>query len=198
MLMLIPLSDILVILEKYKYFVILPVVIIEGPIIMVISGFLVYLGFLNIFITYSLLVVGDLIGDSLYYAVGRYGSRFVWIKKAGYFLGYNQKIKESLKNHFEKHTVKTLLLAKISHGLGGTVQVIAGVIKVNFLKYLSVEIIGTIPKTLILLILGFYIGDSYLKINTYLDSIALIIIGAALAVFLYIIRNFQKKDLENK
>jgi membrane protein DedA with SNARE-associated domain len=71
--MLIPLPDILIILEKYKYWLIFPIVIIEGPIIVVISGFLVYLGFLNAYITYIILVIGDSIGDSMYYAIGRYG-----------------------------------------------------------------------------------------------------------------------------
>lgn len=192
--MLIPLSDILIILEKYKYWLIFPVAIIEGPIIIVISGFLVYLGFLNTYITYIILVVGDSIGDSMYYAIGRYGGNITWIKKIGYFLGYSQKIKVSLINHFDRHTTKTLLLAKFSHGLGSAVQVTAGLAKINFSKYLSIEVLGTLVKTLILFVLGFYIGESYEQINNYLQMIAITVIGVVIFIISYFtLNNYQNK-----
>lgn len=193
--MLFPLEDILIILEKYKYALIFPIAVIEGPIIIVISGFLVYLGFLNTFLTYAILVLGDLIGDSIYYAVGRYGSNIRWIKKIGHLMGYNKEIKESLNKHFEKHTAKTLLLAKFSHGVGSIVQVTAGMAKVNFSKYLSIQTIGTIPKTLVLFLIGIYIGESYLKINDYMHLIAYIVFGAVSLFLIYIILNKNLKRL---
>src|SRR6185295_20205952 len=76
-------SDVLGILEHYKYLVIFPIAVIEGPIIIVISGFLVYMGFLNVYVAYVVLVVADTIGDSLYYLVGKYWGRSAWIMKIG-------------------------------------------------------------------------------------------------------------------
>jgi membrane protein DedA with SNARE-associated domain len=139
-------------------------------------------------------VVGDSIGDSMYYAIGRYGGNITWIKKIGYFLGYSQKIKVSLINHFDRHTTKTLLLAKFSHGLGSAVQVTAGLAKINFSKYLSIEVLGTLLKTLILFVLGFYIGESYEQINNYLQMIAITVIGVVIFVISYFtLNNYQNK-----
>ncbi len=188
------LSQILVFIEHYKYIVIFPVMIVEGPIITIISGFLVSLGFLNVYIVFPLLLVGDLIGDSLYYAIGKYGRHILWLKKIGHFLGYNAQSKKYIEGHFEKHTIKTLLIAKLSHGLGAVVQVTAGIAKVNFLKYLWVEVVGTIPKTLFLLIIGYYLGSYYLKINGYLHLIAFTLSAIAIFVFLYLIINKYIKN----
>lgn len=190
------LHNILAILEQYKYIVIFPIMIFEGPIITVISGFLVYLGFLNIFIIYPMLIVGDLIGDSMYYAIGKYGHSFEWIQKIEKFLGYTDKSEEFLKNHFEKHTTKTLLLAKVSHGLGIPIQISAGMAEVDFLKYLYLETIATIPKTLVLLAIGFYLGDSYVDINNYLHLLAVVVITIVTVVLLFLILNrYVKKFL---
>lgn len=192
--MFISLPEVLVILEHYKYFLIFPIMVIEGPIIAVISGFMAYLGILNIFLLYPLLVLGDLIGDSLYYAIGKYCSRFRLVKKLVFYLGYSEKSEEFLKSHFDKHMTKTLLLAKLSHGLGGTVQVTAGIAKVNFPQYISIELVGTMIKTLFLLVLGFYLGNSYEKINTYLDSIAFMVISVTGFIFFGILLNKYIKN----
>ena len=183
------LANILIILEQYKYLVIFPIMIIEGPIISVISGFMIYLGFLNAFIIYPLLVFGDLIGDSTYYAIGKYCKEFNWVKKLELSLGYDEKSEKFLKNHFENHTIKTLIIAKMSHGFGIPVQITAGMVKVKFFKYISAEIVGTMPKTLILLVIGFYLGDSYKMIDGYFDFIAFVVISILVLTFLYLILN---------
>jgi membrane protein DedA with SNARE-associated domain len=56
--------------------------------------------------------------------------------------------------------------------------------------------VGTIPKVLALFLIGFYVGQSYIKINGYLHYIALITIGLAFLVLIYfIISKKLKKSL---
>jgi membrane protein DedA with SNARE-associated domain len=161
--------------------------IIEGPIISVISGFMVYLGFLNIYIIYPLLVLGDIIGDSIYYSIGRYGKESRIVKKIISFLGYDEASEKFLIDHFSKHTNKTLILAKIFHGIGIPVQISAGVAKVNFKQYLIIETGCTIVKTFILLIIGFYLGNSYQKIDNIFHFIGSVAIATLSLVLVYII-----------
>ena len=148
--------------------------ILEGPIITVISGFLVTLGFLNVYVTYVLLVIGDLLGDIMHYAIGKYWGRTERIKRWGKFFGYDESHEKFLEEHFKKHTGKTLLLGKISHGVGTAVQIAAGIARVDFLEFVWYCFLGTIPKTFLLLILGLSVGSSYMKIDTYFDTIAII------------------------
>src|SRR3989338_6750213 len=131
------LEAIIALLTTYKYLLLFPIVIVEGPIITVIAGFLSSLGQLNFFISYAIAVVGDVVGDCIYYALGFYGrQKFVWY---------------------------------------------------NF--------IATLPKSLILLLIGFYFGETYAKINTYLDYTAIIsTVLAVLSVIIY----FAVKKISQK
>ncbi len=192
--MIINISNILAALEHYKYILIFPIMIVEGPIITIVCGFLVYLGFLNALLVFPLLVLGDLIGDSFYYAVGRYSTKFAWTMKLMAFFGYNESQEKFLINHFEKHTLKTLLIAKISHGLGIPVQITAGIARVRFYTYLLIELLGTVPKTFLLLILGYYLGSSYQKINSYLHIYAFAVVAIFVLALLYTLFNKYLKQ----
>ncbi len=185
-------------LEHYKYFLIFPIAVFEGPIIIVISGFLVFLGYLNPIITYVVVVIADVIGDSLYYTIGRYWRRWQWVKKYAKFVGYDEESETFLEHHFEHHKAKTFLLAKVSHGIGGAVQVAAGIAKVSFQDFLFYSFLGTMPKALILLLIGYYMGSSYVRIDNIFDYIAITVVTLVVITFLiyFILGKFAKKQLE--
>jgi len=50
-------------LLTYKYLILIPLAVVEGPIITVIAGFLITLGYMNIFLVYLIVIAGDLAGD---------------------------------------------------------------------------------------------------------------------------------------
>ena len=180
-------TDILILLEHYKYLVIFPVAVFEGPIIIIISGFLVYLGFLNPYVAYFILVVADVVGDYLHYALGKYGKNLSWFKRVARLFGYDENKSRFLENHFEKHNGKTLLIAKISHGVGGAIQIASGIANVDIFEFLRFSIIGTSIKTLTLLLIGYYVGGSYIKIDSYLDKVALVTISMVIFIILYLV-----------
>ncbi len=169
--------------------------VIEGPIITVISGFLIKLGFLNATITVPLLIVGDITGDLLHYYVGKYISRFGWAQNLGYLFGYKKKKEKTLEENFKKNTGRTILLSKISHGIGGIIQISAGVAKVDVKEFLTYSFIGTVPKALILLLLGYYIGSSYQKIDSIFDAVANVTITIFVLVILYILARTLTRKL---
>ena len=171
------LTDILLLLEHYKYILIFPIRIFEGPIVTVISGFLVSLGFLNGPFTCVILIVADLIGDSFYYSIGRYLNYSPWARKVAFFLGFNERRELLIEDHFKKHKGKTLFIAKLAHGIGGMVQMASGIVKVSYLQFLWYNFLGSVPKTLAFLLIGFYVGGSYQKIDTYLAGVAFITIS---------------------
>ncbi|MFZ2569067.1 MAG: VTT domain-containing protein [Minisyncoccia bacterium] len=191
-------SHILSILEHYKYLVIFPIAIIEGPIIIIITGFLTFLGFLNGFLSYLILVVAEVIGDTLHYLIGTYWRRAPWVKKYGHFFGYDEKNESFIEEHFKKHKLKTLIIGKLTYSLGTAVQIAAGIAHVNFYEFISVSILGTIPKTLFLFIVGYYVGNSYLKINGYFHSISFVTISIALIMVFYLLSNKLTKSFLNK
>jgi membrane-associated protein len=187
-------QQIILLLTAHKYLFLFPVVVVEGPIITVIAGFLSSLGLLNIFIAYAVVVGGDIVGDIIYYALGYYGGqRFV--KRWGRFLGITLERVERLEKHFEKHSGKTLIIGKLSHGIGGVVLVAAGIARMPLRKLVLYDFIPTLPKSLILLLIGYYSGESYVKISSYLDYTA---IGTVVAAVIFIVIYFMMRKVSKK
>ena len=192
------LQEIIILLIAHKYFFLFPFTVIEGPIITVIAGFLSSLDYFNIFIAYGIIVVGDVAGDCLYYMAGYYGGQ-KFVGRWGHFLGITQENIESLKEHFVKHSGKTLIIGKFTHAVGAVVLVAAGIAKMSLWKFIWYNFIATLPKSLILLLIGFYFGETYNKINQYLDYTAIGTIGLTiLFIVIYIVVKKVSKKYEKK
>jgi membrane protein DedA with SNARE-associated domain len=172
-------QQIILLLTTYKYFFLFPVAVVEGPIITVIAGFLSSLGHLNIFIAYGVIVVGDIVGDSMYYALGYYG-RQRFIERWGRFLGITMERVERLEKHFKKHSGKTILFGKWTHSVGFAILIVAGMIRMPFKRFIWFNFFGSLPKLLVFFIIGYYFGQAYQQIDKYFTY-------ATLSVFFVII-----------
>jgi membrane-associated protein len=188
------LQNIILLLTAYKYLFLFPVAVVEGPIITVIAGFLSSLGIFNVFIAYGVLVAGDIAGDVAYYELGYYG-RQKFVTRWGRFVGITQERLEQLGKHFDKHASKTLIIGKLSQGIGGAILLAAGMAKVPFRKLVLYDFLPTLPKTLILLLIGYYAGESYVKISSYFDYAA---IGTVAAAVIFVVVYFVMRRLSSK
>jgi len=178
----------------YKYVILFPVMVIEGPIITIIAGFLSSLDFLNIFIVFPVIAIADLTGDFIYYAIGRWG-REKFIDKWGHYLGIDKQRVEKLEDHFEKHRKKTLIFGKLSHAFGAPILVAAGIVKIPLGQFMWFNFLATVPKSLIFLTIGYYFGQAYVRLNKYLDylSITLIVLAVLTIIIYYCYNRFKKK-----
>lgn len=180
----------------YKYYLLFPATVVEGPIVTVIAGFLSAHGIMNSYVVYLVVVAGDLTGDILYYAMGRWG-RYGILDKWGKYFGISvTKIKE-WENHFANHSGKTILIGKLAHGIGTIFLIAAGVSRVPLGEFMIYSLIGTVPKTLTLLLVGYYFGYAYARLNRYFDWLALAILALAvllLLVYFAIVRLGRKME----
>lgn len=188
-------AEITQLLLQYKYFILFPVVAIEGPVTTVISGLFIALKYFNFYSAFFIIVVGDLTGDILHYAFGYWGRERI-INRWGHYFGITSKRVEQVEKHFEKNTGKTLILAKIFHGIGGVFLIAAGAAKIPFPKFIWYNFLGTVPKTLILISVGFYFGYAISTIKSYLELGAAIFIGIGIIAILAWL--YFNKDNNNK
>lgn len=189
--MLLPsLTQIIPILLRYKYWIIFPISVVEGPIISILSGFLVAGGILNPVGIFLILVLGDVMGDGLYYAIGRWGGRR-FIHRWGHLFRLNEDSLLYVEKHFQNHPVKTLLFGK-AQALGSVILAVAGIAKMPFLKFLWLNFLGTCIKTAMLLCIGYYFGQAYLKIDRYLNYIGLTITFVSVLIIIYLILKNKK------
>ncbi len=168
-------------LLDFRYFILFPLVVIEGPIITILAGFFMSLGNLNFFITYPLVIAGDLGGDIIYYFLGRLRNGKFAVRWGRHF-GITEKRVEQLETHFRNNGGRTLLIGKLSHGIGAAFLVAAGIAKMPFWRFIWYNFLGTAPKSILLLAVGYYYGNAITKIKTVLDLLALVFVTAGLAL----------------
>jgi membrane protein DedA with SNARE-associated domain len=173
-------------LHSHGYVLLLPVSIVEGPIVTVLAGALAAAGLLDAIAVYTIVVLGDLIGDSVCYAVGRWGSVQL-VRYGGRYLKLTPDRMAQLGAQFVDHGRKTLAIGKLTHSIGGLVLIAAGAARMPFIEFLLVNLVATLPKSLVLLFIGYFVGHSLIRWEgefTYL-TVLLLVVGLALICWLY-------------
>ena len=178
-------------LETYKYFVLFPLAIIEGPILTVVAGFLVSLGLMNPYIVYPIVVVADALGDSLCYALGRFGDPLV--RRYGHWIGITPEKLIKAENYFKTHHLRSILLSKLVHGIGFVGIIAAGSLRVRYSKFALTAFVVSALQTLAFLILGIFFGFAYVAIEKYLSYFAAVVSLIALFVAFIIVLNVRFK-----
>ena len=164
-------------IETYGLVLLVPLSILEGPIITVIASYGARLGYLNIYAVFSVCVLGDLIGDSALYWIGRSGDRWVPAKlRRRLWMGRAQTVK--LVQHFRDQGGRTLILGKITHSAGFLVLLAAGAAEMPFGRFVLFNTMATLPKTAFFSVIGYTIGHAYASIDGYIGKVSAIILVA--------------------
>lgn len=188
------LNDIVLWLGHYKYLVIFPFAVFEGPIITIIAGFLSSTGVLNFWVSFLVVAAGDLFADNLYYAIGRFG-RERFISRFGKYFGLSVARVERIEHQFRTHPWKIYSFGKVAHGTGSIILAAAGMSRVPYWKFIGYNVPTTLANSFVLIVLGYYFGHAYENFNTYFEYAALFVIGALILGYIYFIKK-TKNQLE--
>jgi membrane protein DedA with SNARE-associated domain len=136
--------------------------IVEGPVVMVASGFLYRLGQFEILPLYFTLMSGDLVADVAWYAVGRFGARKL-INRYGKFFNITPEIITKIEKRFRAYQDRILFISKITMGFGFALAtlIVAGMLHVPFKRYVLLNFLGGFIWTAFLLAVGFFFGNVY-------------------------------------
>ena len=161
-------NEIFALLYSHGYFILFPLVVVEGPMVTIIAGFLASLGFLNPFIAYAVIVAGDLGGDVLYYCAGRWWLKSAFYKIIAFFKISMRRVKRT-ENALKSHRGEILFFGKLSHVIGVFILFIAGRAEIPFGEYVWFNFLATLPKSLILLSVGYFFGNTITNFSRALD-----------------------------
>ncbi|HEY1881031.1 MAG TPA: VTT domain-containing protein [Caulobacteraceae bacterium] len=187
-------------IARYGYAVLLPIAVVEGPTIAAIAGALVALGQFDPVSACLLLVAADLVGDALYYCLGRYGHGplFNWINKR---LRITPDRLLPLAKRFHDNDWKLIMIGK-TQALGGIILYFAGASRMSFARYMGLNLIGTFPKVILFELIGFalgyFLGASVLHSTRYVDFVTVSLFTFALVVLVasyWLVRRRLFKDL---
>ncbi|MEZ5684409.1 MAG: VTT domain-containing protein [Paracoccaceae bacterium] len=140
--------------------VLLPLAILEGPLISLLTGYLASRGAVPFLPAYLCLVAADLLGDLLLYLLGRHG-RMIVPGRILRRLGLTRRRLTGLSRRFRRDGDRYLLLGKLTHSAGFAVLIAAGATHLPLARFLLINLAGSIPKTLTLLVFGWIFGESW-------------------------------------
>ncbi len=186
----------LLLLTKYGYFILFPLAAIEGPIVSLVVGFLIYLGYFKFLPAYVILLLGDLIPDTIYYYIGRFGNKRKIMEKYGSRLNLLERL-------WREHGKKTMFFSKLAYSLSVPFLISAGLVNMPLKRFISYALPVTVFQYAAIMAIGYYLGSSYQLAAKYIDSAGIIIaiifvIFIAMYVFFvkYARRQIEKMEKE--
>lgn len=189
-------ENIIQLIIQYRYLILFPLACFEGPLVSLVVGFLVSLGYFNFFAAYFLLVSGDILPDTLYYFLGRYGKRRSLVSRYGHKIGVTEKRFAVIERLWEKHPGKTMFMSKLAYGLSTPFLVSAGLVGLSPKAFFKYALPVTFAQYAILLALGFYFGSAYTLVAKTFEGVELAIAAIILtAGVYYLLTNFMRKKL---
>lgn len=182
-------------LSQYGYFIMLPLMIIEGPVATIIAATMAALGAFNVFIVLILSIAGDMIGDIILYGLGyKFGLGFV--RRVGKYVGITENLVNRMEKYFEHHGGKTIFAVKSTTGLCWATFTAAGIVKMDFKKFVKYSFLGGIVWSSFLVAMGYFYGYLWKEIKQAIEWIGWLILVIAVVSFAVI--TFYKKRQAKK
>ena len=183
-------------LRHYGYFAMLPLMTLEGPVATLISAMLASMGAFFWPWVFVLSVLGDMLGDVILYWIGyKYGMHFV--RKIGKHIGITESLVLRMEKYFTRHGGKTIFAVKSTVGLCWAAFTAAGIVKMDFKKFLKYSFLGGIVWSGSLVAMGYFYGYLWKSMKEYISWAGWIITAVAVASFVGITlyKKYQSKQL---
>lgn len=173
-------NSILNLLYEHRYIFSFLGALFEGTYVMILAGVLYKFGYFKLWGVMLVLLGGYVLNGIMFYLIGRMGGNTA-LEKWGSRFHLTKKILEKLENYFKKHSIKTIFVTRITYGLSGPTMIIAGVFKMKWKKFITVNLISSLVWVLVIFGLGYVFGSSFKALGEITRGIA---IGAVVALFI--------------
>ncbi|MGA9855571.1 MAG: VTT domain-containing protein [Gammaproteobacteria bacterium] len=172
-------------ISLYGYLAVFLLSIIEGPLVTVFAAFLAAQGILNVFAVSATVVAGDLVGDMLIYGVGRWLlGRLPW-RLSIRSRAFRNRIR-LLCIDITQRAGHFLLIGKLTHAVGFAVLLAAGAARIRLSVFVLYNILGTLPKSCVLVVIGYFFGRFYQDLGAQYQTISLVALGLGMLMMMYL------------
>ncbi|EPX82580.1 DedA family protein [Salipiger mucosus] len=188
------LETVAALIAKNGLAILAPIALIEGPIVTVIAAWLASRGLMDLWSVTLVVILADLLGDVVLYALGRWGINRLpprWRLR----LGLNRARLTALGSHFGTKGGRTLVIGKLTHSAGAAVLVAAGLARMPLLRFIGINLVATVPKSLLFVGLGYAFGSAYSQIDSWIARVSLVLLAVlVLGGLVYIMKTRSKKQ----
>ncbi len=175
-------GDLLSFLLLYKYFALFMVSFLAAFLLplpssssLAAAGAFAVQGYMNIYLVFLVALIGNVLGDLAGYMLGRhYGEEI--LHKIGFKHILESKYYHASREYMNKYSYSLIFISRFLTGVGPSVSIFAGIMKMPYKKFLAVDIPSEICYVSLYALIGYLLG------NQWEDNIWFVI-EASLVVF---------------
>jgi membrane-associated protein len=139
------------------------------------------------------MMIAAIIGNMFGYWFGKKAGETLYSRKNSFF--FRQSHVAATKAYYEKHGGKTLILGRFLPVIRTFAPILAGVIKIEFKKFMIYNVIGAVAWIGSIGSIAFYLGKKFPQIENYLAYIFIsLIIITALPILVAFWKGRKKKS----
>lgn len=177
-----------------RYVLLLIGMFVEGPASTIAGGVAAAFGVMNLPAVLVLAAIGNLIPDFFFYVLGFLGREKILLKY-GRYVGIRKSALERAEKIISHNAAKALVLVKLVPVLGSAGIAAAGSARIKPSIFFPWVISSGVALSSILVLLGYYFGDSYHTLKLFMNLFDFVIFAsvATILFLLYIHNEFAQK-----
>ena len=185
---------------EYRYLVIFFGTFIEGEVVLIAGGFLVYEGHLNFAVLVLIATLAAIIGDNFFFWLGRsqrVGTKHPWANRFLNFVGEHRLFKG--EEFVRRHGGKSVFFIRFFYGLRFAGAMTAGYLGMGLGRFFLFNLVGSLTWALMIGRLGYLFGKSLEAVakGVRLAEVGLLLVVAGLlATYFLSIRSRQRTSRE--
>lgn len=177
----------------YRYWILIPLTFIEGPIIGFITGALAKLGYFNPFLAFSIFIFRDIIMDTMYYFLGRKFEGTNFSQKMLLKLKVTPDHLFAVRKLWDTRGLRTMFIGKLSYGVAHAFLFVAGMVKMPFSRFFRLALVVALVNYGGLFLLGYYLGGAFNSASALISNILYGVGILALVISTYYIFTFYMR-----
>jgi len=136
-----------------------------------------------------LIILAAVAGNMVGYTFGKRVGVLLFKRKSGLF--FRQEHLVTANEFYKKHGKKTIILSRFLPIVRTFAPIIAGIVKLDYFKFVIYSMIGAFFWVIILVLTGYFLGEYVPKTKDYLGYIVIFLIVITSIPFIY--NSFKKK-----
>ena len=164
-----------------------------SEIVLIPAGYLVQQGEMNMLLVFLAALFGSLAGAFINYFGALIIGRRLLLKFGKYFFVSNSAM-DKMEDFFQKHGPISTFTGRLIPGIRQLISIPAGLSRMSLFPFTLYTALGAGIWSMVLIVLGYVVGENQDLITTYLHQITLAVLGTLVVLVFVYIRRIKTKN----
>lgn len=165
---------------------------IPSELILGFAGFLIYMNEMTFTGATIAGMIGGMVGSIITYYIGSIGGK-EFVEKYGKYLFMKKSHVDYAQNWFDKYGIKAVFFSRLLPVVRTFISLPAGFARVNFSKFVIYTFWGSLPWTILILYLGYALGNNWEELLAIGHEASLVVVIAIIIIIAIWYYRYKKK-----